>query len=124
MRHLLPLLAGLRDSGCERDSAGNRQLYFDEYVTLVLLCLTNPLLDSVRALQQASELEKITAQLGVRRFSLGSFSESVQIHAPGPGWDWSEAAAVAVTMTNVGGCEIKLGVRVSIDSASAKTRYA
>jgi len=82
LRHLLPLLAGLRDVGCERDSAGNRQLYFDEYVTLVLLCVTNPILDSVRALQQASELEKIAAQLGVRRFSLGSFSESVRVFEP------------------------------------------
>jgi len=82
LRHLLPLLAGLRDSGCGRDLAGNRRLHFDEYVTLVLLCLTNPLLDSVRALQQASELEKITAQLGVRRFSLGSFSESVRVFEP------------------------------------------
>ena len=57
-------------------------MHFDEYVTLVLLCLTNPLLDSVRALQQASELEKIIAQLGVRRFSLGSFSESVRVFEP------------------------------------------
>jgi len=49
LRHLLPLLVGLRDVGCERDSAGNRQLYFDEYVTLVLRCVINPILDSVRA---------------------------------------------------------------------------
>jgi hypothetical protein len=82
LRHLLPLLAPLHDDGCERDAAGNRQLHFDEYVTLVLLCLTNPLIDSVRALQKASELEKITEQLGVRRFSLGSFSESVRVFDP------------------------------------------
>ena len=82
LRHLLPLLASLHDDGCERDTAGNRQLHFDEYVTLVLLCLTNPLIDSVRSLQQASELEKITEQLGVKRFSLGSFSESVRVFDP------------------------------------------
>lgn len=82
LRHLLPLLASLHDDGCERDTAGNRQLHFDEYVTLVLLCLTNPLIDSVRSLQQASELEKITGQLGVKRFSLGSFSESVRVFDP------------------------------------------
>jgi len=82
LRHLLPLLASLHDQGCERDSAGNRGLHFDEYVTLVLLCLTNPLIDSVRSLQQASELEKITEQLGVKRFSLGSFSESVRVFDP------------------------------------------
>ncbi len=82
LRHLLPLLASLHDVGCERDSADSRELHFDEYVTLVLLCLTNPLIDSVRSLQHASELEKITEQLGVKRFSLGSFSESVRVFDP------------------------------------------
>jgi hypothetical protein len=82
LRKVLPLLASLHDVGCERDSAGNRELHFDQYVTLVLLCLFNPMLDSVRALQKASALEKISEQLGVKRFSLGSFSESVRVFDP------------------------------------------
>src|SRR5436190_11011522 len=82
LRHLLPLLAELRDSGCERDRAHNRQLHFDEYVTLVLLYLFNPLIDSLRGLQQAAAVEKVSAQLGVKRFSLGSFSESCRIFDP------------------------------------------
>ena len=82
LRHLLPLLAGLHDAGCDRDTAGNRRLHFDEYVTLVLLALTNPLIDSVRALQQAGALDKVAEQLGVGRFSLGSFSESVRVFDP------------------------------------------
>lgn len=47
LRHLLPLLAPLHDVGCERDAAGNRELHFDEYVTLLLLYLMNPMIDSV-----------------------------------------------------------------------------
>jgi hypothetical protein len=82
LRHLLPLLAPLHEVGCGRDSAGNRELHFDQYVTLVLLALTNPLIDSMRALQQASGLEKVSGQLGVKRFSLGSFSESVRVFDP------------------------------------------
>jgi len=82
LKHLLPLLASLHQAGCERDKAGNRQLHFDEYVTLVLLWMFNPMLDSVRALQQASEVEKVSEQLGVKRFSLGSFSESVRVFDP------------------------------------------
>lgn len=82
LRHLLPLLAPLHDAGCERDSAGNRQLHFDEYVTLVLLYLMNPMIDSVRGLQHASAVEKVSEQLGVKRFSLGSFSESVRVFDP------------------------------------------
>ena len=66
LRHVLPLLASLHEVGCERDRAGNRELHFDEYVTLVLLALFNPILDSVRALQQASAIDKVSEQLGVR----------------------------------------------------------
>jgi len=82
LRHLLPLLANLREVGCNRDVAGNRLLHFDEYVTLVLLYLLNPLIDSVRGLQKASAIDKVSEQLGVKRFSLGSFSESVRVFDP------------------------------------------
>jgi hypothetical protein len=79
LRQLLPMLAELRDTGCRRDKAGNRQLHFDEYVTMVLLALLNPLIDSMRSLQRAADLEEVARRLGVRRFSLGSFSESVRV---------------------------------------------
>jgi hypothetical protein len=82
LRHLLPLLEGLRDCGCGRDRAHNRELHFDQYVTLVLLYLFNPLIDSMRVLQEAAAVEKIAEQLGVGRFSLGSFSESVRVFEP------------------------------------------
>jgi hypothetical protein len=82
LRHLLPVLASLRDVGCGRDAAGNRDLHFDEYVTLVLLYLFNPMLDSVRGLQHASGIDKVSEHLGVKRFSLGSFSESVRVFDP------------------------------------------
>jgi hypothetical protein len=83
LRKLLPLLASLRDVGCERDSAGNRELHFDQYVTLVLLMLFNPLIGSLRALQHASAIERVSRRLGVKRFSLGSFSESCRVFDPG-----------------------------------------
>jgi len=76
------LLAELRDCGCGRDHAHNRNLHFDEYVTLVLLYLFNPLIDSVRVLQEAAAVQKLAEQLGVGRFSLGSFSESVRVFEP------------------------------------------
>lgn len=82
LRKLLPLLASLRDVGCARDTAGNRELHFDQYVTLVLLYLFNPLIDSLRTLQRATAVEKVAEQLGVKRFSLGSFSESCRVFDP------------------------------------------
>jgi hypothetical protein len=82
LRRLLPLLSSLRDSGCARDAAGNRDLHFDQYVTLVLLYLFNPLIDSVRTLRRAAAVERLAEQLGVGRFSLGSFSESCRVFEP------------------------------------------
>ena len=82
LKDILPLLAGLRDVGCERDSADNRELFFDHYVTLILFELMNPLVDSMRGLQQAVGLDKVADTLGVGRFSLGSFSESVRVFKP------------------------------------------
>ena len=81
---LKPLLARLHDIGTERDKAGNRELHMDEYCILQLLWMFSPILTSLRALQQASELDKVRKKLGVRRASLGSLSESVSIFDPEP----------------------------------------
>jgi Transposase DDE domain len=79
---LLPLFDRLHDVGCQRDKAGNRQLHFDHYCALILLCLLNPVLRSFRALQQASLLEQVRRKVGCARTSLGSLSEAVEILEP------------------------------------------
>ena len=79
---LLPLFERLHEVGCDRDTAGNRDLHFDEYCCLVLLFFFNPMVDSLRALQQASELKAVQKKLGVPRVSLGSFSEAQQVFDP------------------------------------------
>ena len=79
---IVPLLERLRDVGCERDRAGNRDLHFDKYCLLVLLYLLNPIVTSMRSLQEASELEKVQQRLKVPRFALGSFSEAVRVFDP------------------------------------------
>jgi len=76
-QRLMPLLERLHDVGTESDKAGNRRLFYDQYVCLVLLYFFNPVITSLRALQQASTLDKVQKVLGVRRTSLGSLSESV-----------------------------------------------
>jgi hypothetical protein len=73
---LQPLLAKLHEVGTQSDKAGNRLLFYDDYVSLVLLYFFNPVVTSLRALQQASGLDKVNTLLGVRRASLGSLSES------------------------------------------------
>jgi hypothetical protein len=79
---VFPLLDRLHEVGTERDSAGNRQLHYDQYVKLVLICLATPLIDSVAALQRAAELPKLARELGLPRFSRASFSEAPTVFDP------------------------------------------
>jgi hypothetical protein len=79
---LAPLLARLHDVGCQRDKAGNRQLHFDQYCMLVLLFLFNPVVRSLRAIQQASQLRNVQRKLGCLRASLGSLSEATEVFKP------------------------------------------
>lgn len=79
---LRPLLGRLHEVGCGRDKAGNRQLHFDEYCLWVLLFLFNPLVRSLRAIQQASGLRNVQRKLGCPRAALGSLSESVAVFEP------------------------------------------
>lgn len=73
------MLEGLHDAGCQRDRAGNRLLHMDEYMSLLLLYMFNPICTSLRAVQQASELQKVQRILGCPRASLGSLSESARV---------------------------------------------
>jgi hypothetical protein len=82
VERLLPFLDQLHDVGCQRDRAGNRSLHYDQYCLLVLLFLFNPVLRSLRSLQQASTLENVQRKLGCARASLGSLSEAVEVFDP------------------------------------------
>src|ERR1700759_4140248 len=63
-----PLLARLHDDGCGRDKAGNRELHFDQYCQLILLYLFNPIVTSLRGIQQASELKNANKGDDATRF--------------------------------------------------------
>ncbi|SIN68418.1 Transposase DDE domain-containing protein [Singulisphaera sp. GP187] len=82
VERLLPLLDQLHDVGCQRDRSGNRSLHYDQYCMLVLLFLFNPVLRSLRSLQQASTLNNVQRKLGCARASLGSLSEAVEVFEP------------------------------------------
>jgi hypothetical protein len=82
LKRVFTLLDRLQDVGTERDTAGNRRLFFGDYCKLVLLYVWNPLIDSLRVLREALALEPVAKALGVRRFSLGSFSEAPRAFDP------------------------------------------
>jgi hypothetical protein len=91
---LNPLLERLHDIGTQRDRAGNRRLFFDQYGALILLYFFNPILTSLRGIQQASTLDKVGQQLGVSRSTLGSLSAAARVF---------DAAALQEIITELAG---------------------
>jgi len=73
---LLDLLDSLAQHRDERDKAGNRVLFYDQYVLLLLLAMFNPAITSLKGIQQASELDKVKKLLGVNRTSVGALSSA------------------------------------------------
>lgn len=69
----------LHQAGTQRDRAGNRELFFDQYICLLLLYFFNPIVSSLRGIQQITTLEKVQRTFGIGRFSLGSLSEAARI---------------------------------------------
>ena len=63
------MLESLHQAGCERDIAGNRILHMDQYASLILLYMFNPICNSLRSLQQVSELKKVQKQFCAERAS-------------------------------------------------------
>lgn len=77
-----PLLERLHNDATARDRAGNRDLFFDQYAGLLLLSFFNPVVKSLRSIQQASMLDKVQRLLGCNRVSRGSLSEASQVFDP------------------------------------------
>ena len=78
-RLLGPFFAHLHAVGTARDRAGNRQLFYDQYATLLLFYFFNPTVTSLRGLQQMTTFAPVQAQFGLRRTSLGSLSEAASV---------------------------------------------
>jgi DDE family transposase len=79
---LRPLLDRLHDHACDRDRAGNRRLFYDQYACLLLLSFFNPILKSLRAIQQASTLANVQRLVGCQRVSRGALSEASRVFDP------------------------------------------
>ena len=74
MRMLAPLRAHCPDP--------KRELHYDEYCAWLLLYFFTPVLDSMRGLQQASDIKTLRKRMKLPRFSLGSFSEASGLFDP------------------------------------------
>jgi hypothetical protein len=78
-RVLQPFLERLQTLGTERDRSGNRRLFADQYLCLLLLYFFNGIVTSLRGIQQTTGLEKVQRLLGIRRTALGSLSEAARV---------------------------------------------
>ncbi|GAA4443363.1 hypothetical protein GCM10023156_00360 [Novipirellula rosea] len=120
------MLDSLHEIGTQRDKSHNRDLHMDQYGVLVLMWMFNPILTSLRGLQQASTLKDVQKKFGVERASLGSLSESVSIFDPEPlkqiaaqlatevpSADPSKFDAIGHQLTAVDGSVFKTAVRVA-----------
>jgi Transposase DDE domain len=76
------LLDRLHDNATARDHAGNRRLFYDQYACLLLLFFFNPVVKSLRSIQQASTLDKVQRLFGCNRVSRGSLSEASRVFDP------------------------------------------
>src|SRR5215475_6314137 len=78
-RLLGPLFDHLHRAATERDRAGNRQLFYDQYASLLLLYFFNPVVTSLRGLQQTTTLAKVQERFGVHPTSLSALSEAAYV---------------------------------------------
>jgi hypothetical protein len=122
------LVKRLRDVGTERDKSDNRELFCDQYLSLLLLYFFNPVITSLNALQQASELDKVQKRLGVNRVSMGSLSEAGSVFDPRPVEGiLRELAAQAVPLMKGREAEALRGLTAvdgSVFSAVSRTAWA
>jgi len=77
-----PLLERLHLDATTRDRAGNRRLFYDQYACLLLLYFFNPIVKSLRSIQQASTLDKVQRLFGCNRVARGSLSEASRVFDP------------------------------------------
>lgn len=78
------VLQGLLARLHEQRAHPNRELHYDQLVTWLVLAFFNPTLQSLRALQHASDDPLFQKRSGLQRFSLGSFSEATHVFDPQP----------------------------------------
>jgi len=66
----------------KRPGGPERLLLEEDYFSLMLFGMPNPVLDSMRGLCAASHLERVQAEVHSRQVSLGSFSEAQGVFDP------------------------------------------
>jgi hypothetical protein len=78
-RLLGPWFDHLHAVGTARDRAGNRQLFYDQSATWLLVSFFTPTVTSLRGLPQLTTFAHMPARCGIRRPSLGALSAAASV---------------------------------------------
>ena len=81
-RRRLAEACATRTADPQRINHQKRELLEEDYFSLMLFGMLNPVLDSMRGLCAASHLDKIQKDVSRRSVSLGSFSEAQAVFDP------------------------------------------
>ena len=81
-RVLADLTEHLHEVYIDPKHPNKRKLHYDQYLSLMLLYMFSPICDSLRMVQQATELEKVQKIVGVPRFGRGTISDAGKIFNP------------------------------------------
>ncbi len=81
-RRLRSLFRPLREHATQRDKAGNRRLFYNQYATLLAFSFFNPLLDNLRAIETLSRSRKLQNLLDCEAVSRSSLSEASSVFDP------------------------------------------
>jgi hypothetical protein len=60
----------------------NRNLFYDQYVALLLFSYYNPVIQGLRQIEHLTDLEKVRQKLGVQHASRSSLSEASHVFDP------------------------------------------
>jgi hypothetical protein len=66
----------------EHKADPNRELFYDQYVALLLFSFYNPVIQGLRQIEQLTDLEKVRQKLGVQHASRSSLSEASHVFDP------------------------------------------
>jgi hypothetical protein len=81
-RILAELTEHLHAAYIDPNHPNKRKLHYDQYLSLMLLYMFSPVCDSLRMIQQATELKKVQKIIGGPRFGRGTISEAGGVFDP------------------------------------------
>jgi hypothetical protein len=79
---LAKLTEHLREAYRDPKHPNKRVLHYDQYIALILVYMFNPACDSLRKIQELTELDKIQKLLGGKRFGRSTIADAAQVFDP------------------------------------------